>query len=132
MKIGLTFYLVWCWSMPEKIRFLHKKEEVGVYDKLISETIWIYIDGKIVGHVKFSVLESRNEVWISELVVDGNYRRRGYGTKLLEKVKAVGVRVKLPVRLGAHPDVIEFYEKCGFLATQLGSKDSPLTIMEWS
>ena len=74
-------------------------------------------DGKIIGTVLGSFDGRRG--YIQKLVVEKNYRKKGIGelliNKIIEKLRKVGV---LYIPISVEEERISFYEKCGFKKTK--------------
>ena len=85
-----------------------------------DELIFVIDDDKeIIGYV---ALQFKNKVtksiWIDEIVIDNNYRNKGYGKMLVDKVYAYAKKNKCKrVELNCwcfNSNAIDFYDKLGF------------------
>lgn len=74
-------------------------------------------NGKIVGTVLGSFDGRRG--YIQKLVVDKNYRKKGIGKRIINKVVTKLHELgALYIPINAEEELIPFYEKCGFKKTQ--------------
>ncbi|MCB0192585.1 MAG: GNAT family N-acetyltransferase, partial [Anaerolineae bacterium] len=74
--------------------------------------------GEVVGYIDAQAQPWQNLLWISNLVVDKDYRRQGYGSSLLESGRQWALkqklhRIMLEAQTKNHP-VISFAQKHGF------------------
>lgn len=91
-------------------------------------------EGKIIGMMALSTDETAN--WLDHLYVHPHSVRRGIGTKLVERAKAV---LGSPIRLytfQANLGAIRFYERHGFKAIAYGDgsgneENCPDVLYEW-
>jgi len=101
-------------AYPWSSRFFHQEFEVECAHSILAE-----MNGKIVGYVLFWLLPET--VDIHNLAVRGEYRRRGVGRILLNKVivealRQSSARVTLEVRK-SNLAAQKLYESAGFVAT---------------
>ncbi len=101
-------------AYPWSSRFFHQEFEVECARSIIAE-----MNGKIAGYVLYWFLPET--VDIHNLAVSGEYRRRGVGRTLLQKVivealKQSSARVTLEVRK-SNLAAQKLYESAGFVAT---------------
>ena len=101
-------------AYPWSSRFFHQEFEVECARSILAE-----MNGTIVGYVLYWLLPET--VDIHNLAVSGEYRRRGVGLTLLQKVvvEALGqssARVTLEVRK-SNLAAQKLYESAGFVAT---------------
>ena len=101
-------------AYPWSSRFFHQEFEIECARSILAEMNW-----KIVGYVLYWLLPQT--VDIHNLAVSGEYRRRGVGRTLLQKVivEALGqssARVTLEVRK-SNLAAQKLYESAGFVAT---------------
>ena len=101
-------------AYPWSSRFFHQEFEIECARSILAE-----MNGKIVGYVLYWLLPQT--VDIHNLAVSGEYRRRGVGRTLLQKVivEALGqssARVTLEVRK-SNLAAQKLYESAGFVAT---------------
>jgi len=101
-------------AYPWSSRFFHQEFEVECARSILAE-----MNGKIVGYVLFWLLPET--VDIHNLAVRGEYRRRGVGRILLNKVivealRQSSARVTLEVRK-SNLAAQKLYESAGFVAT---------------
>ena len=101
-------------AYPWSSRFFHQEFEVECARSILAE-----MNGTIVGYVLYWLLPET--VDIHNLAVSGEYRRRGVGRTLLQKVvvEALGqssARVTLEVRK-SNLAAQKLYESAGFVAT---------------
>ena len=101
-----------------------KMEEVGDFylaDKIEEDSGYIAVcDGKIVGMVSnVEADEYENAMFLSRLVVDKNYRRKGIGRRLMERAMknndARGKRTMLNVSV-RNDAALSLYKSLGFVA----------------
>ena len=92
--------------------------------------------GKIIGFILLRKRKKDNTMVLEKIAVDENYKKNGYGKKLLQKAldACVGcVRIELGV-VSKNSNAIEFYKKNGFVETGVKTmgknKDILLTMME--
>ena len=101
-------------AYPWSSRFFHQEFQVECARSILAE-----MNGKIVGYVLFWLLPET--VDIHNLAVSGEYRRRGVGRTLLQKVIVEALRqsfarVTLEVRK-SNLTAQKLYESAGFVAT---------------
>ena len=95
-----------------------------VYEEDKNQILVAKVDGKLVGYVfflkraEFPLETSYTWANMNEIYVHPNYRRRGFGTKLVKKIfdylKSIGVtHVKLNVMAGNRAAIC-FHRKLGF------------------
>ncbi|MDR2037334.1 MAG: GNAT family N-acetyltransferase [Bacteroidales bacterium] len=89
------------------------------YESILSDfTNYTFLkamyDGKIIGSVKYRMLDDR--VWIGKLIVDTDYRRQGLGRKLLTEVENVNPEAKKFQLFTAASSIhnIRLYESVGY------------------
>ena len=82
-------------------------------------------NGQIAGAVSYSIMDMKGAIihpfkslWISDLVISENHRRKGIGSMLIEKVKETAKendvdRIQLNVS-SYNTDAVKLYEKMGF------------------
>lgn len=83
--------------------------------------VWLYIlEGRIVGTASLYIEEKCNRPYgvalhIEDVVVDAGYRGMGIGRALVDFIKQRARDLKAyKVLLDCSPNLVSFYEKCGF------------------
>ena len=79
---------------------------------------------KIVGYIKFKYkIKEPKAIWIDELVIDSNHKKKGYGKRLIEEVTLFAEKNNCKrIELNCwsfNEDALKFYEKIGFIQQRI-------------
>jgi ribosomal protein S18 acetylase RimI-like enzyme len=66
-----------------------------------------------IGYLDFNIYKTSLEV--SDLTIEDNYQRRGYGTLCIRTMQTLSKDYKVPIQLDSVRDAIKFYRKLGFV-----------------
>lgn len=77
----------------------------------------VQVDQKIVGVIR-AITDTKLTLFICELIVDKNYRRQGYGRKLIEEVHSLYPNTQVELISDAN----NFYESLGFRTVGSGMR----------
>ncbi len=85
-------------------------EEDGIIKGYVMATI------KIVGLLPF--MKERKIIFVEDIVVDKQYKNKGIGTKLFNKIQEIGIKLNIrEIELNVwalNDEAIDFYRKMGF------------------
>jgi len=117
--------------MQQEDLYFRSREEVAraFSSTLICEKLYFMKDEKEIANVIFFVLKDRNELRLSEICVHPQYRKQGYGRRLVQAIQTVARAIRKDVTITTHYGVLDFWIKCGFKVVD--KKESYIN-MVWS
>lgn len=77
----------------------------------------IEIDNKIIGFSSIEFQKWNNSVWLRHIVIDLKYRRKGFGTEFIKKIKEIAKKRRARVLIAETQQknpATSFYSKNGF------------------
>lgn len=103
--------------------FKTREELKGVLMELLDNMIESFLileeKGKIIGYACFQYkIRATKSLWIDEIIIDSNYRGKGYGKALLEEIRKLAeengcMRIELNC-WSFNKSALKFYESAGY------------------
>ena len=96
-----------------------KKDLINVLKSSDEIILVIEINDIIIGYVKFKYnTKATKSIWIDEIIIDNNYKKKGYGKILITEVTKFAEKNNCKrIELNCwsfNVDALKFYEKIGF------------------
>lgn len=98
----------------------HRVADPERFRELIARSQRAFVaveDGKVIGFAR-ALCDDLSNGYLSMVVVDSNYRRRGIGRALVQAVMGTNPAVTWVLRAG-RPEEVPFFEKLGFTASTI-------------
>ena len=101
-----------------------KKDLINVLKSSDEIILVIEINDIIIGYVKFKYnTKATKSIWIDEIIIDNNYKKKGYGKILITEVTKFAEKNNCKrIELNCwsfNEDAFKFYEKLGFVSQRV-------------
>ena len=101
-----------------------KKDLINVLKSSDEIILVIEINDIIIGYVKFKYnTKATKSIWIDEIIIDNNYKKKGYGKILITEVTKFAEKNNCKrIELNCwsfNGDALKFYEKIGFIQQRI-------------